>query len=120
MGLSGKWYNDLKSELELNVGSDGLLSGTYETKVSSDGCAIGKYSVAGRTDVPFKGETLGFAVAWHNDDSDCEATTTWVGHYRAGGDGVEESLTTFWLMAEKSEPGKEWESIKLGRDVFTR
>lgn len=120
MGLSGKWYNELESKLDLDQGPDGLLSGTYETRVSSDGCAKGKYLVAGRTDVPFNGETVGFAVTWRNDESDCESTTAWVGHYRPGGEGAGESLTTFWLLAEKAESGEDWESIKLGKDVFTR
>jgi hypothetical protein len=120
MGLDGTWYNELGSKLTLKEGADGSLSGSYETGVSS-GCAKGAYPLAGRTDIPFEGgATFGFAVTWHNDDSDCESTTTWCGHYRAGGEGEEESLIAFWLLAEKAGPGEEWESNLIGKDVFLR
>jgi hypothetical protein len=121
MGLDGTWYNELGSKLDLKEGSDGSLSGSYESAVSSDGCAKGAFPLAGRTDVPFQGgETFGFAVSWHNSESECNSTTTWVGHYRPGGEGAEESLIAFWLLAEKTGPDEEWASTMLGKDVFVR
>jgi hypothetical protein len=120
MGLEGSWYNELGSTLTLEVGSDGSLLGSYKTGVSDGGCAKGEYPVAGRTDVPFEGSTFGFSVTWRNQESGCESTTTWVGHYRPGGDVQEESLSTFWLLAETAGTGEEWESLLLGKDVFTR
>jgi Avidin family len=120
MGLNGTWYNELGSKVTLKEGSDGSLVGEYESAVASNGCAKGSYPLSGRTDIPFGGETFGFAVSWHNDESDCNSTTTWAGHYREGGNGSEEILITFWLLVDKAGPGEEWESTLLGKDTFVR
>lgn len=115
MSLAGTWYNELGSKLDLEVDEHGQLTGTYETGVSR-GCAEGQYEVAGRTD----GKTLGFAVNWKNAKTDCESTTGWAGHYRPGGEGAEETLAMFWLLAENAGAAEEWESMMVGKDVFVR
>jgi hypothetical protein len=117
MALDGVWINELGSVLTLKTGPEGLLEGSYVTAVGN--CAKGKFLVSGRTDVIAGGETLGFAVSWKNSQSQCNSTTTWVGHYRSAGEEGE-SLVTFWVMAEKTGPGEEWESTTLGSDVFYR
>jgi hypothetical protein len=117
MALNGVWINELGSVLALKEGPEGRLEGSYETAVGT--CAKGKFPVSGRTDVFAGGETLGFAVAWKNDQSACNSTTTWVGHCRSAGEEGE-SLVTFWVMAEKTGPDEEWESTTLGSDTFYR
>ena len=117
MGLEGMWYSQLGSILDITQISDGTLVGTYETAVS-DGCAQGEFALTGRTDVESGGDTVGFAVTWLNDQSSCNATTSWAGQYQ-NVDG-QESLTALWLLAMESPADEQWASTLVGEDVFTR
>lgn len=116
MSLEGKWYNELGSTLEIKADDDGRLSGTYETAVSSAGCAHGVFDLLGTTDVDAGGDTFGFSVTWKNKQSSCNSTTAWSGHYLQG----QEILKAFWLLSVKTDPGDEWGSTLVGEDVFTR
>lgn len=118
MGLMGTWRNELGSKLVIKQITDDTLIGTYESAVSEDSCAQGEFALTGRTDVELGGDTVGFAVTWRNDQSDCNATTSWAGQYLdANG---EESLTTLWLLVSKTDSGQQWASTIVGKDVFTR
>lgn len=118
MGLEGTWYNELGSTLVIKQINGGTLTGTYETAVSSKGCAKGVFAVTGRTDVDKGGMTLGFAVTWLNGQSTCNSTTAWAGQYR--GPIGQESLTAMWLLVMKTDVEHEWASTLVGEDVFTR
>lgn len=117
MGLEGTWYNELGSTLVIKQVADGTLVGTYETAVS-DGCAKGEFALTGRTDVASDGDTVGFAVTWLNDQSNCNSTTTWAGQYWSI--GGQESITTVWLLVMRTSPEDQWASTLVGEDIFTR
>jgi hypothetical protein len=118
VGLEGTWYNELGSTLVIDPISDGSVVGSYETAVSSSGCATGSYPVAGRTDTDSGGQTVGFSVTWLNAQSSCNSTTSWAGQYQVV-DGAEQ-LTALWLLAMKTDPSDDWASTLVGEDLFTR
>jgi avidin family protein len=58
MGLEGSWVNELGSSMQIDSVLDGLVTGTYQTAVST-GCASGSFALAGRTDVESGGQSVG-------------------------------------------------------------
>lgn len=119
MGLEGTWYNELGSTLVVEQVSDGTIVGSYQTAVSSSGCARGAYPLLGKTDVDSGGQTVGFSVTWLNAESpSCNSTTSWVGQYQMV-DGVEQ-LPSIWILVMKTDPEDEWASTLVGEDLFTR
>jgi Avidin family len=115
--LQGTWYNELGSTMVIGAldPTTQTMIGSYTTAVSSSGCAQGKFMLAGRSDVQAGGQTVGWAVSWLNTASKCWSTTSWAGHF----DG-QATITTFWLLATKADPGEEWASTVIGQDVFKR
>ena len=119
MGLEGTWRNERGSVLVIKEVTNGTLVGSYKTAVGKAGCAKGEFPVTGRTDVGSGGNTVGFAVTWKNDQSDCDSSTTvWAAQY-LDNDG-HESLTSVWLLVSKTEPKEQWASTLVGDDIFTR
>ncbi len=118
MGLAGTWYNELGSTLVIQEVSGGMLAGTYETAVSSGGCASGSYAVQGTTDTDSGGQSVGLTVTWVNAQSRCNSTTTWAGQYQEiNGNEV---LAAMWLLVMDTAPEADWASTLVGHDVFTR
>jgi hypothetical protein len=115
--LQGTWYNELGSTMVIGPldPTNGTMTGTYTTAVSSSGCARGVFPLAGRSDVQTRGQTVGWAVCWLNGTFNCGSTTSWVGHFDGKG-----TITAFWLLAAKAKPGEEWASTLVGQDVFAR
>ena len=119
MSLEGTWYNELGSTMQIEpLAGDGSLSGSYETAVSSSGCAQGAFSLAGRTDVDRGGQTVGFSVCWLNQGSECNSSTSWSGQYQTV--NGEEQITALWLLTQATPPASDWASTLVGQDLFTR
>jgi Avidin family len=118
MGLQGTWYNELGSMLTIEDVSGGIVTGQYETGVSSGGCAEGSYAVQGTTDTDSGGQSVGLTVTWLNAQSRCNSTTTWAGQYQEIGGA--EVLTAMWLLVIDTAPDADWSSTLVGQDVFTR
>jgi len=118
--LQGNWYNELGSELVIGPPDPvtGAVVGTYQTGVSTGGCAKGVFALAGRSDILFGGQTVGWTVSWFNGPSNCGSTSSWAGNYQDN-DG-NQTITAFWLLAAHIEPGQGWASTLIGEDVFTR
>jgi avidin family protein len=119
MGLQGTWHNELGSTLVVTEVTNGTVKGTYET--ATGGLAVGKFEVVGRTDTDPQtpgGQTVGFSVAWINDQSQCKSTTSWCGEYFTVG-GVEQ-LSALWLLVSETTSAEEWASTQVGKDVFWR
>jgi hypothetical protein len=114
MGLAGTWYNELGSKMEITVNGL-LLTGTYKSGVGAEGT----YSLTGAFDtnpVVNKNQSLGFVVAWQNEKSNHNSTTSWSGRYLET--PTSETLVTFWLLTA-AQPAQ-WESTLIGEDIFTR
>jgi hypothetical protein len=71
MDIEGIWYNELNSILTIEPVASGGFSGTYQTGVSSSGCATGSFRVVGRTDTDSGGDAVAFVVCWVNETSQC-------------------------------------------------
>ena len=114
MELNGTWYNELGSFMTLKVKGPNL-SGTYQTAV---GDAEGIYELVGRvvTD-EFSSEVLGWVVVWQNEYGNSESVTAWSGQCQTVG-GVPTIVST-WLLTSETDPGDDWHSTLVGKDVFT-
>lgn len=117
MGMEGTWYNQpggsqpADCKLQILPVAEGILTGLYEIPAGSPGCPKGRFPVQGRTNVGRGGNAFGFAVNWHNAESNCDSTTVWAGRYADVG-GVE-TLTASWVLVTPS-------ISESGEDIFKR
>jgi hypothetical protein len=110
--LSGTWYNQHGSELVLEVGEDGKLTGSFR---SGTGLAVG----AGACQV------VGFAaqdlVTFAANFGEYGSLTAWTGHLVTEG---EPTLHTMWhmtvLMPSRHPERDLWKGVWTGSDVFRR
>lgn len=110
--LSGVWFNQLGSRLEMACDDDGRLTGTFESSVSG---ARGRHALSGYADPHPADETgaIGFTVSW----SPGHAVTVWSGHYHGG----RQEIAATWLLTTGGPFGPEaWRSTVIGHDVFRR
>jgi Avidin family len=115
--ISGVWYSELGSVMNLTAEEGGALSGTYKSKVG----ATDEYLLAGRfyaypPENKF-GYTVGWAVTFYDGTSGVNSTTAWSGQYFD--DGVERILT-HWLLSRGNILDSLWESTLVGHVTFTR
>lgn len=122
MPLSGTWYNELNSELNLSVeetsNNGSVITGTYQSQV---GAAGGIYTLSGITDEGTGDPTpnIGFTVSWVNPaNGNSNSVTAWSGQLQVI-DG-EEVITAFWLLTQETNPANNWSATRIGQDVFTR
>jgi len=106
--FAGTWKNELGSQMVL-VQANGVLSGEYESAVSSGGTTT-KGDLQGYAD----GDLISFVVHWR----DFQAITAWVGQLEPS--VAPERLKTLWQLVKQVKAGEEWSSINAGSDVFTR
>jgi hypothetical protein len=118
MPLSGVWYNQLGSKMELTL-QNGQVSGTYESSV---GAAAGKgpYKLSGRTDTDqdLESQNIGFTVSWENDKGSLDSVTSWSGQMQT----IEgkEIISTFWILTIETKADVNWKSRLIGSDRFGR
>ena len=119
MSVSGIWYNELGSMMELFV--DGAsITGIYQTKV---GDASGSYQLVGSIDIGGdpngNGQAIAWVVVWTNQlAGSSHSITAWSGQYQIF-DGQEE-IETLWLLTSESPTNSDWASTQINKDVFTR
>lgn len=115
--FSGKWKNQLGSEMELLTVGD-LVAGKYRSKVGSTG-GIQEFDLIGTASSDIISIIVNWsAVASHN------SITSWVGQLtkNPAGDDV---LKTMWLLAtdvvdDQLEDKLLWGSVRAGADEFRR
>ncbi len=100
-GTTFVWVNELGSKMTTSWGADGLITGTYVTKV---GCGAG---VVRPLSGWWNNSAMTFTVNWQ----ECNSLTSWTGNYNAG------TTTTLWLLTVSGPP--QWNSINAGADTFT-
>jgi len=119
ISLTGTWYNELGSEMEL-AAAGGYLAGKYN---SHKGKASGWYEFFGRydPDAPSdKGTTISWTVQWKNDgQSNSHSITSWSGQFFKI-DGKTPYIRTMWMLSYSTTHGEEWGSVLIGADKFTQ
>lgn len=113
---SGLWYNELGSQMQLNVSGNSVWGWYY----SAVGEAAYTYPLSGQinpTPYPYS-QALGWTVAWTNAYQNANSVTTWSGQYQ-NIDGDEE-IIAFWLLTSEVPEQQDWEATRIGKDVFTR
>lgn len=118
MPLEGTWFNELGSTMTINGVTPAGFSGTYQTAVSTTGCAQGVFTLIGISDTDADGTSVAFAVAWTNGSSQCHSVTAWSGQLQII--NGEEQIIATWLLTMETDPSQDWASTLVGRDVFTR
>lgn len=121
MGITGIWYNELGSQMELFIDGQNNITGLYMTKV---GYAEGTYHLIGQADLstnplPKQGLSISFVVCWINEHFNSHASTGWVGQLHFA-DTEDETITTTWLLTNETTPDQNWHSTLVGQDIFTR
>jgi len=116
--LSGTWFNELGSVMNLTATTDGSISGLY---CSAVGNATNFYTLTGRFDpsttIPTgEGVSLGWVVNYANADENADSTAAWSGQFFA----ANATILTQWLLTSSTTPADEWESTNVGHDQFTR
>jgi hypothetical protein len=101
------WINERGSVLTItNIGSNGLLSGTYVTAV---GCSAGQpRPMTGWFYGAENGGAITFSVIWQG----CNTVTSWSGQFNNQTGGFQ----TLWLLTAASAPV--WNGIHTGTDTF--
>lgn len=112
--FGGKWINTRGSSMQLNQDGAGRISGTYTTRVGSDGSGTLTREVVGQA----HGDQIVFFVDWWP-----YSMTTWAGQVLSNFDG-DEKLETVWTntknVSEPDEPNQGWAGVRSGGDVFTK
>lgn len=109
--FNGNWYSENVATLVLDCRADespigvGTVIGTWNTP--EDHSPIeGRYTHAG------KDVYLGFTVVFKSDQSASSLTGM---YYKP-----DDSITTFWIMTNKTAPQDIWQSFRIGKAVFNR
>lgn len=121
MNISGTWYNELNSQMDLTV-SGNQIKGTYWSAV---GEAESKYELIGMIDTnpddeKTKGTAVGWTVVWNNSRKNAHSVTTWSGQYQINEKTKCEEIITIWLLSRETSPQADWSSTLVGQDIFTR
>jgi hypothetical protein len=108
--LQGTWYNQLGSELTIEVDGQGTIRGTY--RPGTGAVAGNTYPVTGSFDPHPTGKAtvVGFVVDW----TEVHCVTVWSGQYHHG----DRAIRATWLMATETDAADEWKSTFVGHDVF--
>lgn len=111
--LSGIWYNQHGSVLELDVNDTGRLVGAFEPGVG--------LSEKGER-FPLTGFACGDLVAFTVSFRDRHSLTCWVGHLM--GSGGDLRIETMWQMVVEfpavHKPDEKWKGTWTGADLFLR
>lgn len=111
--FNGKWYNELKSEMDLTVNAHGNVSGKFRTGVGEPDPSE-EFDLIGFA----SGDLLSFTVNFGRYGS----LTSWVGQDTI--EGGTEVIKTMWLMTcnikDPDEPANLWGSVLTGYDNFQR
>ncbi|TFK96779.1 tamavidin1 [Pterulicium gracile] len=120
VNVTGTWFNQLGSQMQLTAFADGSLTGRYSSAV---GNAVNSYTLVGRFDTSApsgKGTTLGFDVTWKNKDLNAHSSTTWSGQFFSGNStGTGPVILTQWLLTRSTTLEDLWNSVTVGHDEFS-
>jgi len=108
--ISGCWHNQLGTRMEITASEDGSVTGRIHSEVGGVG---GEQPVVGYV-APALGRrgVIGLVVRWKETHS----VTTWSGHYDLEGNVI----VANWLLTAADFDQNEWQSTRVGHDVFHR
>lgn len=113
VSVTGTWANRLGSVMEIEVGSDHRITGTFRTGVGG-GTSATEYQLSGFAE----GDALAFAVDFGRSGS----VAAWTGHHLTDDEG--ERLVTLWHLAQPVvDPHGDtdiWRAVAAGANEFTR
>ncbi|KAJ8518249.1 hypothetical protein ONZ45_g4689 [Pleurotus djamor] len=115
--ISGTWYNELGSRMELTANTDGSLTGSYFSAV---GGVPKAYPLSGRYNLKVpsgQGVAIGWAVSYEVEEKGIHSVATWSGQFFASPEPV---ILTQWLLSSSTQPKDLWQSTNLGHDEFTK
>lgn len=110
--ISGRWFNQQGSEMELSVDADGKIRGQFRSGVGSP-----QHGEAFQLTGFVRDALVGFVVDFRPYDS----ITCWAGHVTDGGAGP--AIHTLWNMTVGLPPGRQgalWQGVWSGADTFQR
>ncbi len=116
MSIAGVWYNELGSEMTLQVAGK-TLAGYYISKVGA-GAGI-PFELVGMVDAVDSTPSVAFCVVWQAAGIDAQAVTAWGGQLQVQSDGTDVIVTT-WLLTMETISSENWKSTLVGKDMFTR
>lgn len=109
--VAGRWQNRLGSTMELTVGDDHEIAGTFRLGAGGADTAS-SFHLTGFVE----GDALAFCV----DFGRLGSVASWSGHHVADG----ERLLTLWHLAQPvrdpSDESDTWRALVAGADEFTR
>ena len=108
--LVGTWVNELGSRMQIDSVDDGLISGTYWSKVSAE-----DDPVCGDLTGMVAGDTIGFAVNWQPT---FDSVTSWSGKLLATDQGYPYIFTLWHLSHDVGDGAVWWQSFLAGSDTF--
>nr|XP_058969905.1 fibropellin-1-like isoform X1 [Pocillopora verrucosa]XP_058969912.1 fibropellin-1-like isoform X1 [Pocillopora verrucosa]XP_058969918.1 fibropellin-1-like isoform X1 [Pocillopora verrucosa]XP_058969923.1 fibropellin-1-like isoform X1 [Pocillopora verrucosa] len=114
--LSGIWYNQFGSKMQIILLENGELIGFYVN--CTPGSKAAREKLTGFVGKDEHASRFGFTVDFQNG----RYTATWTGRcIKEGGADGEQVLLTNWIMTPNPEDGAQHlESIHIGQDRFTR
>ena len=114
VNFSGKWKNNLKSDMDIAVDASGKVTGKYRTGVGNPTPAE-EFDLVGFA----TGDLLSFTVNFGQYGS----LTSWVGQHTKDAQGAEQ-IKTMWLLSKNiTDPDEDaglWGSVLTGADLFFR
>ncbi|XP_015703855.1 avidin-like [Coturnix japonica] len=115
--LTGKWINDLGSNMTIGDVSDkGEFNGTYLTAVDDVPQNIMESILLGIQSITDDQPTFGFTVRTNFTES----TTVFTGQCFMDRRG-KEVLKTMWLLRSNADDtGDDWKATRVGYNIFTR
>jgi hypothetical protein len=110
--LSGVWHNQHGSEMQIEVGEDGSITGSFRSGTGLPGP---------RERFPLTGHLAGDLISITVDFGKYDSMTSWTGHH--GIEDGERTIYAMWHMAvrlRRKGHDQLWTGIWAGADTFRR
>lgn len=116
-GIAGKWHAKYVATISLTCKPDPSLTGVGTLSGIWSNAPDNHYPLKGRYTKVNNDYYLGFTVAFNNAHlGNSGSVSGLTGMY----DAAWKSMTTFWVMTNKTNPQDNWQNSKIGKAVFTR
>jgi len=108
--ISGSWLNELGTRMTIVANDRGRVTGEIRSEVGGVG---DEQPVVGYlAPWPAQRGVIGLVVPW----AETASVTTWSGHFDLDADVI----VANWLLTTADFEENEWQSTRVGRDVFRR
>jgi hypothetical protein len=111
--FSGLWINELGSNMDLVVDSNGNVTCKYQSAVTDNGGPTKWFPLTGT----ISGDLISFTVNWGPE------ITAWIGH-GAFSEHSSPEILTLWQLVKNvpdiQDPETQWKTVMSGADSFIR